>query len=82
MTRLLCVLLVLQPMLAQAAPDLAQSATLTAPAGPVSLLAKTDADYIQKKRREANLLWWNERDRGQVKETVRPVEIDLPVNPR
>ena len=42
----------------------------------MALLAKTDTDYIQKKRREADLLWWNERDRGQVKETVRPVEIE------
>ena len=76
LTRLLCVLLALQPMLAQAAPALAQSATLTAPAGEVSLLAKTDTGYAQKRRREADLLWWNERDRGQVKETVRPVEIE------
>ena len=76
LTRLLCVLLALQPMLAQAAPALAQSTTLEAPEGKVSLLAKTDTDYTQKKRREADLLWWNERDRGQVKETVRPVEIE------
>ena len=76
LTRLLCVLLALQPMLAQAAPALAPPATLTAPEGPVSLLAKTDTDYAQKERREADLLWWNERDRGQVKETVRPVEIE------
>ena len=75
LTRLLCVLLALQPMLAQAAPVLAQSATLTAPAGPVSLLAKTDTDYIQKRRREADLLWWNEHDQGRHEETVRPVEI-------
>ena len=76
LTRLLCVLLALQPMLAQAAPVLVQSATFTAPAGPVSLLAKTDTDYIQKTRREADLLWWNERDQGRFKETVRPVEIE------
>ena len=76
MTRLLCVLLALQPMLAQAAPALAPPATLTAPEGQVSLLAKTDTDYIQKRRREEDLLWWNERDQGQVKETVRPVEIE------
>ena len=82
MTRLLCALLALQPMLAQAALALTQSATLTAPAGPVSLLAKTDTDYIQKRRHEADLLWRNERDQGEFKETVRPVETDLPVNPR
>ena len=82
MTCLLCVLLALQPMLAQAAPVLAQSATLTAPEGEVSLLAKTDTDYVQKKRREEDLLWWNERDRGRHEETVRPVETDLPVNSR
>ena len=76
MTRLLCVLLALQPMLAQAVPALAQPATLEAPEGAVSLLAKTDADYVQKKRREEDLLWWNERDQGQVRETVRPVEIE------
>ena len=76
LTRLLCVLLALQPMLAQAAPVLAQSATLTAPEGKVSLLAKTDTDYLQKQRREADLLWWNERDQGRFKETVRPVEIE------
>ena len=76
LTRLLCVLLALQPMLAQAAPALAQPATLEAPEGKVSLLAKTDTDYVQKQRREADLLWWNARDRGQVKETVRPVEIE------
>ena len=76
LTHLLCILLALQPMLAQAAPVLAQSAILTASEGPVSLLAKTDTDYVQKHRREADLLWWNERDRGQVKETVRPVEIE------
>ena len=39
-------------------------------------LAKTDTDYIQKHRRKADLLWWNERDQGQFKETVRPVEIE------
>ena len=76
MTRLLCVLLALQPMLAQAAPALAQSATFTVSEGEVSRLAKTDTDYIQKRRREADLLWWNERDRGRFKETVRPVEIE------
>ena len=76
LTRLLCVLLALQPMLAQAAPVLAQSVTFTAPAGQVSLLAKTDTDYVQKRRREADLLWWNERDQGRFKETVRPVEIE------
>ena len=76
LTRLLCVLLALQPMLAQAAPVLAPPATLMAPAGPVSLLAKTDTDYVQKQRREADLLWWNERDQGEFKETVRPVEIE------
>ena len=76
LTRLLCVLLALQPMLAQAAPVLAQSATLTAPEGQVSLLAKTDTDYVQKRRREADLLWWNEQDQGQFKEIVRPVEIE------
>ena len=76
MTRLLCVLLALQPMLAQAAPALAQSAIPTAPAGQVSLLVKTDTDYIQKQQREADLLWWNEQDQGQFKETVRPVEIE------
>ena len=76
LTRLLCVLLALQPMLAQAAPALAQFAIPTAPAGKVSLLAKTDTDYAQKTRREEDLLWWNERDRGQLKETVRPVEIE------
>ena len=57
MTRLLCVLLALQPMLVQATPVLAQSAILTVPEGEVSLLAKTDTNYIQKKRREADLLW-------------------------
>ena len=82
MTRLLCVLLALQPMLAQVSPVLAQSATLMAPEGQVSLLAKTDTDYIQKRRREADLLWCNERDQGEFKETVRPVETDLPVNSR
>ena len=76
MTRLLCVLFALQPMLAQAAPALAQSATLEAPEGEVSLLAKTDTDYVQKRRREADLLWWNEHDRGRHEETVRPVEIE------
>ena len=76
LTRLLCVLLALQPMLTQAAPALAQSAIPTAPEGEVSLLAKTDTDYVQKKRREEDLLWWNERDQGQFKETVRPVEIE------
>ena len=63
-------------MLARAAPALAQPAIPTAPEGPVSLLAKTDTDHAQKKRREADLLWWNERDRGQFKETVRSVEIE------
>ena len=76
LTRLLCVLLALQPMLAQAAPVLASPATLTAPEGQVSLLAKTDTDYVQKQRREADLLWWNERDQGRFKETVGPVEIE------
>ena len=76
LTRLLCVLLALQPMLTQATPALAPSATLTAPESQVSLLAKTDTDYIQKRRREADLLWWNERDQGRFKETVRPVEIE------
>ena len=73
LTRLLCVLLALQPMLAQAAPVLAPPATLE---GQMSLLSKTDTDYIQKRRREADLLWWNERDQEQFKETVRPVEIE------
>ena len=73
LTRLLYVLLALQPMLAQATPVLAQSATLQAPEGEVLLLAKTDTDYAQKKRREADLLWWNERDQRQIKETVRNV---------
>ena len=76
LSRLLCVLLALQPILAQAAPALAQSAILEAPEGEVSLLAKTDTDYVQKQRREEDLLWWNERDQGQFKETVRPVEIE------
>ena len=76
LTRLLCVLLALQPMLAQAAPALAPPATLTAPEGQVLLLAKTDTDYVQKQRREEDLLWWNERDQGRFKETVRPVEIE------
>ena len=76
LTRLLCVLLALQPILAQAAPSLTPSATLTAPEGEVSLLAKTDTDYVQKQRREEDLLWWNERDQGQFKETIRPVEIE------
>ena len=74
--RLLCVLLALQPMLAQAAPALAQPTTLEALEGKVSLLAKTDADYVQKRRREEDLLWWNERDQGRHEETVRPVEIE------
>ena len=74
--RALTVLLALQPMLAQAAPALAQSATLEAPEGEVSLLSKTDTDYIQKQQREADLLWWNERDQGRFKETVRLVEIE------
>ena len=76
LTGLLCALLALQPMLAQAAPALAQPATLTAREGQVSLLAKTDTDYVQTQRREADLLWWNEQDSGQVRETVRPVEIE------
>ena len=76
LTRLLCVLLALQPMLAQAAPTFTQPTTLEALEGKVSLLAKTDTDYTKKTRREEDLLWWNERDRGQVKETVRPVEIE------
>ena len=37
------------------------------------LLARTETDYVQKQRREADLLWWNEQDQGQFKETVRPV---------
>ena len=40
------------------------------------LLARTDTDYAEKTQREEDLLRWNERDRGQVKETVRPVEIE------
>ena len=40
------------------------------------LLARTDTDYAEKTQREADLLWWNERDRGRFKETVRPVEIE------
>ena len=52
------------------------AATLEAPEGRVSLLAKTDTDYVRKQRREADLLWWNERDQGQFKETVRPVEVE------
>ena len=40
------------------------------------LLARTDTDYAEKTQREEDLLWWNERDRGQVKETVRSVEIE------
>ena len=63
-------------MLAQAAPALTQSATLAVRAGEVSLLTKTDTDYIHKRRREADLLWWNEQDQEQFKETVRPVEIE------
>ena len=82
LTCLLCVLLALQPILAQAAPALAPSATLQAPEGEVLLLAKTDTDYAQKKRREADLLWWNERDQGRFKETVRPVEIEAGGGPR
>ena len=74
--RLLCVLLALQPMLAQAAPAFAQPTTLEALEGKVSLLAKTDTDYVQKRRREEDLLWWNERDQGRHEETVRPVEIE------
>ena len=100
LTRLLCVLLVLQLMLTQAAPALTPPATLTAggaltlatqkaglilqsqdattleaPEGPVSLL-RTNTDYVQKQRREADLLWRNEQDQGQFKEAVRPVEIE------
>ena len=40
------------------------------------LLARTDTDYAEKTQREEDLLRWNERDRGQVKETVRSVEIE------
>ena len=42
----------------------------------MALLSKTDTDYAKITQREADLLWWNERDQGQVKETVRPVEIE------
>ena len=48
LTRLLCVLLVLQLMLTQAVPALTPPATLTASEGQVSLLARTDTDLRTK----------------------------------
>ena len=76
LTRLLCGLLTFQPMLTWAAPALALPATLETQESEVSLLAQTDTDYTQKRRREADPLWWNEQDQVEFKETVRPVEIE------
>ena len=59
-----------------AALESGQETTLTAGTGQVALRARTDTDYVQKQRREEDVLWWNESDQGRVRETVRPVTIE------
>lgn len=44
--------------------------------GKVALLTNTDQGFEQDYKREEDLFWWNERDRGKAEETIRHVEIE------
>ncbi len=53
-----------------------EETTLSAEEGEVALLTNTDSEFEQRKLREEDTLWWNESDKGHVKETIKHVEIE------
>jgi filamentous hemagglutinin len=49
---------------------------LEAEDGKVALLTNTDLAFEKDYKREEDLFWWNERDKGRAEETIRHVEIE------